>query len=200
MSHELWSRFVIACGVVMLVLTAARVCEAGLAPREGVGMITGVQAGPNTDPLSRLTHRIVKRVENTTGRMQALLSTAGVVWISILASAIVFLLVAAVSSATDFRMLALRHRGLRAMSRYLGHGTLTFLRILRDRHTPAIARLLLVGALLYWLLPIDLIPDNTLVPGFIDDLLVAVLAAKGFVYLCPDALVARHAAAVEAHA
>ena len=196
------SRFVLACGVVMLLLAAAQPSEAGLVPYDGWGTIASVQAGasPSADPLSRLAHRLAKRAENTTARLQALLSAAGVVWISILASALMFLLVAAVSSAVDFRMLALRHRGLRGLSRYLGHGTLTFLRILRDRHTPAFARLILVAALLYWLFPIDLIPDNTLVPGFADDLLVAVVAAKAFVYLCPDSLVARHAAAVEAHA
>jgi uncharacterized membrane protein YkvA (DUF1232 family) len=59
---------------------------------------------------------------------------------------------------------------------------------------------LLSVALLYWLVPFDLIADKSLVPGFIDDLAVAVVAAKGFVYLCPTSLVAAHARAVEERA
>ena len=66
-----------------------------------------------------------------------------------------------------------------------------------DRRTPLFPRTLLILALLYWVLPFDLIPDTTLVPGWLDDLAIAVIAAKLFVYLCPDALVASHAAAVE---
>ena len=196
------SRLVIAGLFVMLLLTAARSSAAGLVPRDGWGTVASVQAGtsPTDDPLSRLAHRLAKRAENTTLRLGDVFRNAGVVWVSLLASAVVFFLVAAVSSAADFRMLALRHQGLRAISRYIGHGTLTFFRILRDRHTPNIARLILVGALVYWLFPPDLIPDDSWVPGFVDDVLVAVLAAKAFVYLCPDQLVARHAAAVEAHA
>jgi uncharacterized membrane protein YkvA (DUF1232 family) len=201
MSHQqrAWSGLVIACGVALLVSIAGRPSAADLLIRDGGGSV-GVQASGarGATPLDRLLHRVVKRTENTVQRLQTLLGDAGMIWLSLFASALVFLLVAAVSSAMDVRMLALRRMGARGVSRYLGHGTLTFLRIVRDRRTPTLARLILVVALLYWLLPVDVFPDNTLLPGAVDDVVIAVLAAKSFVYLCPESLVARHAAAVEA--
>ena len=66
----------------------------------------------------------------------------------------------------------------------------------RDRHTPNYARLVLAGGLAYWLLPMDLISDDTIVPGFLEDIVVAVVSAKWFVYLCPDGVIARHARGV----
>jgi len=54
------------------------------------------------------------------------------------------------------------------------------------------------AALVYWLVPFDLIPDDSVVPGFIDDVIIAASAAKGFMYLCPDSLIARHASGIEA--
>lgn len=195
-------RVVMACAVVMLLLVAARSSNAGLQLRDGWGRIASVEAesSPGDGFLDRGLHRLTTRAEHTTARLRDLLGTAGLIWASLLGSACVFLLVAVVSSVADFRMLALCRKGPGALARYLGHGTLTFLRILGDRRTPNSARLVLAGALLYWLIPQDLIPDDSMVPGFIDDLVIAVSAAKGFIYLCPDSLVARHAVAVEAHA
>jgi len=106
--------------------------------------------------------------------------------------------VATLSSIADVRLLSLRHQPAGTVGRYVGNGVRTFIRVLRDRQTPIGPRLLLVGALLYWLVPLDLIPDQSMVPGFVDDLVIAVTAAKGFIYFCPDALIAHHAAAVEA--
>jgi len=201
-SHTL-GRLMIACAVVLLLLAATRQpSAAGLVLRDGMAAMMSVQAAPSGsgDVVGRFVHRLVKRSENTTRRLQEVLANAGVLWLPVLLSALVFLLIAGVSSAADVRMLEMRHRGPLALSRYLGRGTLTFFRIVRDRHTPNVARLILVAAFAYWILPVDLIPDRTLLPGCLDDLLIAVVAAKAFIYLCPDALVARHAAAVEAHA
>jgi disulfide bond formation protein DsbB len=93
---QVWGRFVIASGVVILLLAAAPASEAGLVFHDGWGTLASAQAGvnPTADPLSRLAHRLAKRAENTTARVQALLSADGVVWMSVLASALVFLLVA----------------------------------------------------------------------------------------------------------
>ena len=55
-------------------------------------------------------------------------------------------------------------------------------------------------ALVYWLLPFDFVPDDSLLPGFVDDMIIAVSAAKGFMYLCPDSLVEQHASAVQTKA
>ena len=65
---------------------------------------------------------------------------------------------------------------------------------------PYVPRAVVVMALIYWLLPVDLLGDGIPVVGMLDDLLIAVLAAKLFIYLCPDAVVAAHAAALRADA
>jgi len=124
----------------------------------------------------------------------------GAFWLSIVFSAAVFLVVAAFASVVDTRVFALRREPRGAVARYVGYGIRTFFLILLDRRTPYAARILLTVALVYWLVPFDLIADNSLVPGFIDDLVVTVAAAKGFVYLCPVSLVAGHAHAVEERA
>jgi uncharacterized membrane protein YkvA (DUF1232 family) len=72
-----------------------------------------------------------------------------------------------------------------------------FFRLVVDRRTPYLARFLLAAGLLYWLIPTDLIPDSPWLPGFIDDLVIAILVAKVFVYLCPDVVLARHAHVVD---
>jgi len=156
---------------------------------------TSLGAGPG-----RTVHRWITRGEHSTSRLFDLLSQVGFIWLWIVLSAAAFLVVAALSSVVDIRMFDLRRKGAGELSRYLGHGTRTFFRILRDRHTPYLARSVLAVALLYWLIPFDVIPDHSLLPGFVDDLVIAFLAAKGFMYLCPDSLVAVHAAAVEARA
>ena len=148
----------------------------------------------------RYVHRLVTRTENTTERFAALLGEAGTLWLGMLVSAALFLLVTAVSSVVDVRMLDLRHKESGVRARYLAYGIRTFFRLLVDRHTPYLPRLILALALVYWLVPVDLIPDQSLVPGFLDDLIIAIAAAKGFIYLCPDSLVASHAAEVEARA
>jgi uncharacterized membrane protein YkvA (DUF1232 family) len=62
-------------------------------------------------------------------------------------------------------------------------------RLLVDPRVPALTKLLPVGALVYLLSPIDLIPDVLPVLGQLDDLLVIVLGVRAFIALCPPELV-----------
>ena len=71
-------------------------------------------------------------------------------------------------------------------------------RLLRDRRVSVWPKLLLVGALCYVVLPIDLLPDFVPFVGQIDDLAVIVLAAKWFLDLCPPQIVREHMDAVTA--
>jgi len=150
--------------------------------------------------LDGFLHRLITRTERAIDRAGSLFGDAVVVWLWMLLSATLALLVAAVASVADIRMVQLRRQGLRALPRYVGHGTRMFFRLVRDRRTPNLARSVLVLGLLYWLLPDDLIPDATFLPGFADDLVIAAVAGKAFMYLCPDALIQRHAEAIEADA
>jgi uncharacterized membrane protein YkvA (DUF1232 family) len=150
--------------------------------------------------VSGYVHRLETRAERSMDRFGGLFWDVSLMWLWALWSSGLFLLVSAVSSVADVRMLRLRRQGPAALSRYFGHGTRMFFRLVRDRRTPYMPRIVLLLALLYWLVPIDLIPDASVVPGFADDLVIAIVAAKTFMYLCPDALVQGHADAVEAEA
>jgi len=150
--------------------------------------------------LGRTMKRVRTRMEHSGERFADALGEAGTLWFWILIAMAEFFVVAAFTSVADFRMLDLRRQGRGALSRYLGHGMRTFFRVLRDRRTPWLPRLLIIGAMLYWVLPRDLFPDETFVPGLLDDFVIAVCATKAFLRLCPDTLVAKHAADVEAQA
>lgn len=65
-------------------------------------------------------------------------------------------------------------------------------RLLGDRRVAAWSKMVLVGALLYLALPIDLVPDVLVGPGQLDDLGLLVAAGWWFVRQCPDAVVAEH--------
>ncbi len=147
--------------------------------------------------LAPSSHRLLTRMEHTVDHFLFLVGDIGLFWLWTAVSVAFFLLIAAFASVIDMRMLRVgsEHPGL--LSRYLGYGVRTFFAVLWDRHTPYAARLLLALALVYWLVPSDLISDESVLPGFIDDVVITIAAAKAFVYLCPPALIAAHAAEVE---
>jgi uncharacterized membrane protein YkvA (DUF1232 family) len=145
-------------------------------------------------------HRMVSRGEHTLRRLASLVISGLSTWFWVLLSAAAFLVVAAVASATDVRMFAWGPQSSQVLARDLVHGVRMFFRILRDPRTPYLPRAVLALALVYWLLPVDLLGDGMPVVGMLDDLLIAVVAAKLFIHMCPDAVVAAHAAALRAHA
>jgi uncharacterized membrane protein YkvA (DUF1232 family) len=162
-----------------------------------IGLNAAAAAAPGL--LGRV-HRVATRTERLLTRFSAAVTGAATAWMWILPSAALFLVVAAVASATDLRMLDLRRQTAQMLARDLGHGVRTFFGVLRDRQTPYLPRGVLALALLYWLFPADLVGDGTSTVGRLDDLVVAILAAKLFIHLCPDAVVAAQAAAVRRHA
>ena len=68
---------------------------------------------------------------------------------------------------------------LRAFGRVVKREVSVYRLALRDKRTPLVAKLLLVLALAYVLLPFDLIPDFIPVLGQLDDLVIA----SGLVWL-----------------
>jgi len=147
--------------------------------------------------LTGTVHRKITRASNSIERLARFFGQVGVIWLWTLVSIGVFLLVAALSSVADVRMLDFRHRGVQALSNYVIRGIRMFFRIIIDRNTPNLARTVLLVALLYWLVPADLIRDRSILPGFMDDLVIAAGGAKVFTWLCPDRLVAAHAHALD---
>jgi len=67
-------------------------------------------------------------------------------------------------------------------------------RLVRDRRVPLAAKLIIPLLVLYLMSPIDLIPDFIPVLGYLDDLLVLMLAVWAFARLAPPGIVAGIAA------
>lgn len=66
-------------------------------------------------------------------------------------------------------------------------------RLLRDGRVSWWVKALLVAAVVYIVLPFDILPDAMPVLGQVDDLLVLWLAWKVFLALCPASVVREHA-------
>jgi len=69
-------------------------------------------------------------------------------------------------------------------------------RLLRDPQVPTWTKLIPTGAILYVLLPADLVPDLFFLFGQLDDLGVLLLGLRTFINLCPAQVVQRHLAAM----
>ena len=71
-------------------------------------------------------------------------------------------------------------------------------RLFFDYRVPFHLKAMLLTAIIYFLSPIDLIPEilNPLL-GFMDDILVISLAMKGFIKLAPQDVVAEHVRAIQ---
>ena len=66
-------------------------------------------------------------------------------------------------------------------------------RLFTDKRVHLLAKAVLVVGILYFIVPLDLIPDFPLpVVGWLDDAVVLVLAAKAFIRLCPRRVVQEH--------
>ena len=63
------------------------------------------------------------------------------------------------------------------------------LKLMADRRVPTLTKLLPLGAVLYLLSPIDLIPDMIVGLGQLDDLGILVLGIKSFISMAPPHVV-----------
>jgi uncharacterized membrane protein YkvA (DUF1232 family) len=73
------------------------------------------------------------------------------------------------------------------------------LRLVRDRRVRAGSKVLLFGALLFIISPLD-IPNFVPVLGELSDLMLALLACQWFVNFCQPAVVAEHVASIRGRA
>ena len=65
------------------------------------------------------------------------------------------------------------------------HDLIVMLLALKNRDTPRSVKGLLVAALLYFLSPIDLLPDAIPLMGMVDDLIIVPMAVEGLMKLLP---------------
>ena len=88
---------------------------------------------------------------------------------------------------------AWRAEGLRALMTYSTLMLYVYARLLFSRGVSLAPKLLLFGAMIYGVIRRDLVPDRTLVPGRIEDIVLIVIATRAFVYACPEELVNEYA-------
>lgn len=92
----------------------------------------------------------------------------------------------------------LRLRGSGETLRELARGIAVYVRLLRDRGTPAVGKALLVAVLVYAGSPRDLVWDTRGALGFVDDGILLAIASRSFLRMCPQARVEAHARTVVA--
>jgi len=148
-------------------------------------------------PLDRALSRSVTRAENTGERLALSLSAVAAAWMWIGLSVLLYVAVVVAAAVADWHMLTLLRQGVRELALFVLRGARTFLATFRDRQTPHRARLVVLMGLVYWLLPIDAVPDEHIPWGFVDDVLIAVGCSRAFMHLCPDGVIARHATSVQ---
>jgi len=102
--------------------------------------------------------------------------------------------VAVVAALADSGLVgAWRAEGLRALVTYSMLMLYVYGRLLFSSGVSVAPKLLLLGALIYGVIRRDLIPDHTLVPGRVEDIVLIIIATRVFVYACPDELVNEYA-------
>jgi uncharacterized membrane protein YkvA (DUF1232 family) len=81
---------------------------------------------------------------------------------------------------------------------YFPHFLKLYWRLFRDKRVPLYLKAMLVTAVIYFISPVDLIPEllNPFI-GFVDDIVVISLAMKGFIKLAPKDVVAEHVRAIQ---
>ncbi|MGQ4807863.1 hypothetical protein NKDENANG_01228 [Candidatus Entotheonellaceae bacterium PAL068K] len=72
-----------------------------------------------------------------------------------------------------------------------------FWRLCRDPRVPLRLKAMVVAAVLYVLLPIDVLPDFIPVLGQLDDFMLLVFSVYYFIQWSPEAVVAEHVAAID---
>ncbi len=149
------------------------------------------------DVLRSGTFRFVKNIRRWSVRMGHYLHRTAESWLDWLATALLLLVAGGLTSAIDLRLLQVwRREGWWHACRYAVIGGAVFFRLLRTRRAPSLPRLAVVAALIYGVVPGDLISDKASILGWADDLLLVSLAARWYVSRCPDRLVEGTAAYV----
>ncbi len=66
------------------------------------------------------------------------------------------------------------------------------MKLMRDRRVPIRAKLIIPAAIVYILLPFDIVPDFVPVSGWIDDILVTLVAGAMFLSMTPKDVLMEH--------
>lgn len=79
-----------------------------------------------------------------------------------------------------------------ALIQHLPNFFRVFWRLFKDPRVGLGPKLIVFGLVVYFVLPVDLLPDFLPGLGLLDDLLLTFLGLKGFIALCPKEVVREH--------
>ncbi len=163
-------------------------------------VLSGVRAAPLEDQLSAGTTGFLRLISKRFRQMRRVIVNALARWQSWLGGALAFLGIAVMAPVLDRAVIDVwRREGLAAFARALTAGAAVYVRLLRDGRAPAVGKALIAFAVVYGVAQRDLMPDpQGMVGGFADDLVLLVLASRGFMRMCEDELVEEHALRVAA--
>ena len=182
---------------------ASLVCPMGENPgRSGRVWQAQWQTGgeqPVEESLSIGALRLLRSLRRGLRQVGKTLRAAGNQWAEWTVRGLVFVLVIFLAPLVDLALVRTwRRAGFRAARHAAMLGVAVNIRLLVDRRVPVLARLPLVFAVVYGVAVGDLMPDGRVTFGRVDDIVVALVAARLFAALCPDARVAAHARRVAA--
>jgi uncharacterized membrane protein YkvA (DUF1232 family) len=187
----------IAGGVLLTtnpVLTVvASSAEAGVAMPDAL-MTVAVDDQPIERQIGGLTRSVFREIRRSFRTVGWMFWSAVDWWGSFFKSAAFSLGVAIVAALADGGLVtAWRAEGLRALMTSSTLMLYVYARLLFSGGVNLAPKLLLLGALIYGVVRRDLVPDRSLVPGRVEDVVLIVIATRAFVYACPEALVNEYA-------
>jgi uncharacterized membrane protein YkvA (DUF1232 family) len=141
-----------------------------------------------------ITRSVLRQVRWFARGMLSALSDAADFWRHWLRRAAFSLAVVVIAALADTALVtAWRTEGLRALVTYSTLMLYVYGRLLFSSRVNIAPKLLLAGAVAYGIFRRDLVPDRSLVPGRVDDVVLIVVATRAFVYACPEALIREYA-------
>ncbi|MFI5396435.1 MAG: YkvA family protein [Candidatus Binatia bacterium] len=162
--------------------------------RTRAGSVVSLALVPFEQRLSLGTHRLFRLVRKTNENLAKYLRMAVRRWARWAQSALLCTLFALLAPLLDLTLVRTwwKH-GFRAFCASMLLALAVYIRLLLDRNSSTVGKVLLVLAIAYGVVSEDLVPDYLLPLGVIDDIVALTAASRLFTWLCPDWLVERHA-------
>jgi uncharacterized membrane protein YkvA (DUF1232 family) len=169
--------------------------SAGQGPR-GNGepaLVSAVQ--PFDAPLRDLTRGIYRGLRRTIRQVGWVISHAADVWGRWVARVLLFTALALLVGLVDRNLLAAwRREGLRVLGNYIPLMLYVYVRLFFDRRVRLVAKLVLAAAIVYGVQRADVLPDRSLMPGYVEDIVLLDVAMRFLIYCSPTAVVEAYAA------
>lgn len=179
-------------------VTPAPALESPLAARPASAGVPLVALGAVGDTLDgqvgSITKSVIRELRRSWFTITWIYRRASDFWGYWLRRALFPIGVVIVAALADGSLLnAFRLEGVRALATYVPLMLYVYGRLLFSAGVGLLPKLLLLGAVCYGAVRRDLLPDRSMVPGRIEDVLLIVIATRAFVYACPEALIEHYA-------